>query len=626
MKHSTSFSMLVCALACAGCNTPVIKPDDTLERVKSEILKAAEPRAAPPQPDAVRQALLPPMVVDSPGASAPSEPRFNLVVNNLPVNQVLMAMVSDTRYSMLAHPEVRDPITLNLKDVTIREVLDTLRELYGYDYKIQGTRIFVQAPGLQTRVFQVNYLTGRRVGRADVRVTSGSIQTPSFSAPPQGGASASGVAAPAAAGGTTPQAIESSRITTTSDNDFWRDIADALNAIVGTGATPSTSTSAAGNVPQLPAAERRAVVVNPQAGIVVVRGYPADMRNVESFLKAMSLVVERQVMLEAKIIEVSLNDSFQAGINWGAFSAGNNSRFATGLLNPGATLRTDGLIGGPTTRGADGAIVTGAAFSSDPARPRVTSPDPLGGSSAGTASSLMQLGANAAGGVFGLALQTSSFAALLNFLETHGKVQVLSSPRIATMNNQKAVLKVGTDEFFVTNVTTTTTTSGTSTIVSPTITTQPFFSGIALDVTPQISEENLITLHIHPSVSLVSDKAKTINLGTLGNFTVPLASSNVNESDTIVRVTDGSIVAIGGLMRQTQNDVRSQVPVAGDVPILGNLFRNRSEGVSKSELVILLKTSVIHGDNSWQQQAQEVSDRLQSQQRPPVRAGAKQGE
>ena len=618
--------MLVFALACAGCNTPVIKPDDTLERVKSEILKAAEPRAAPPQPDAVRQALLPPMVVDSPGASAPSEPRFNLVVNNLPVNQVLMAMVSDTRYSMLAHPEVRDPITLNLKDVTIREVLDTLRELYGYDYKIQGTRIFVQAPGLQTRVFQVNYLTGRRVGRADVRVTSGSIQTPSFSAPPQGGASASGVAAPAAAGGTTPQAIESSRVTTTSDNDFWRDIADALNAIVGTGATPSTSTSAAGSVPQLPAAERRAVVVNPQAGIVVVRGYPADMRNVESFLKAMSLVVERQVMLEAKIIEVSLNDGFQAGINWGAFSAGNNSRFATGLLNPGATLRTDGSIGGPTTRGADGAIVTGAAFSSDPARPAVTSPDPLGGLSAGTASSLMQLGANAAGGVFGLALQTSSFAALLNFLETHGKVQVLSSPRIATMNNQKAVLKVGTDEFFVTNVTTTTTTSGTSTIVSPTITTQPFFSGIALDVTPQISEENLITLHIHPSVSLVSDKAKTINLGTLGNFTVPLASSNVNESDTIVRVTDGSIVAIGGLMRQTQNDVRSQVPVAGDVPILGNLFRNRSEGMSKSELVILLKTSVIHGDNSWQQQAQEVSDRLQSQQRPPVRAGAKQGE
>ena len=619
---------IACAIGFAGCGNQSIRPDDTLDRVSGEIRKAAEARQAQPQPEAVRQALLPPVVVDAPVASAQSEPRFNLVVNNLPVNQVLMAMVSDTRYSMLAHPDVRDPISINLKDVTIREALDTLRELYGYDYKIQGNRIFVQAPGLQTRVFQVNYLTGRRVGRADVRVTSGSIQTPSFSAPAQA-ATTPGAPAPAAAGGGAPQSIESSRITTTSDNDYWRDLVDALNAILGVSVVPAAAggAPAAPNGPNsLPQIERRAVVVNPQAGVIVVRGYPADMRNVESFLKAMSLVVERQVMLEAKIIEVSLNEGFQAGINWGTFSAGANSRFSGGVLNPGTTLRTDGGMTTPTTRGPDGSILTGAAFSSDPALPRVTSPDPLGGLSAGTASSIMQLGANAAGGVFGLALQTSSFAALLNFLETHGKVQVLSSPRIATMNNQKAVLKVGTDEFFVTNVTTTTTTSGTSTIVSPTITTQPFFSGIALDVTPQISEDNLITLHIHPSVSLVTDKAKTINLGTLGNFTVPLASSSVNESDTIVRVNDGSIVAIGGLMRQAQNAVRSQVPGIGDVPGVGNLFRNRTEGLAKSELVILLKTSVIHGESSWQQQAREVGDRVQANQRPPARADGKQGD
>ena len=620
--------LLVCGLTLAGCNSPVIKPDETLDRIKSEIFKAAEPRVAPPAPESVRQALLAPAAAELPATSAPAEPRFNLVVNNLPANQVLMAMVTDTRYSMLPHPDVRDPISINLKDVTIREALDALRELYGYDYKFQGNRIFVQAPGLQTRVFQVNYLTGRRVGRADVRVTSGSIQTPSFSAPAQGGTA--GAAGGAAGGTSTPQAVESSRITTTSDNDFWRDLVDALNAIVGVSAAPSAAgapgASAAPAIPAGSAASDRRVVVNPQAGVVVIRGYPADMRNVEAFLKAMSSVVERQVMLEAKIIEVSLNDGFQAGINWGTFSAGNNSRFSAGTLNPGATLRTDGTMNAPTTRRADGSIVAGAAFGSDPARPTVTLPDPLGGLTAGSASSALALGANAAGSVFGLALQTSSFAALLNFLETHGRVQVLSSPRIATMNNQKAVLKVGTDEFFVTNVTTTTTTSGTNTIVSPTITTQPFFSGIALDVTPQISEDNQITLHIHPSVSQVSDKPKTINLGTLGNFTVPLASSNVNESDTIVRVRDGSIVAIGGLMRQAQNETRSQVPGAGDLPLVGNLFRNRAEGVSKSELVILLKTSVIQGDASWQQQAQEVGERMQANQRAPVRAGVKQGE
>jgi MSHA biogenesis protein MshL len=631
MKNALAAS-LACGLVIGGCASQVIPPGETLERVSGELRKAAQPRPLPAQPEAVRQALLPPVVVEMPAANVPTEPRFNLVVNNVPANQVFMAMVSDTRYSMLVHQDAHDPISITLKDVTVREALDALRELYGYDYKIQGNRIFVQPPGLQTRVFQVNYLMGRRVGRADVRVTSGSIQTPSFSAPPQGGAGATGSgAAPVAAGAgaSSAQSVESSRVTTTSDNDFWRDLTDALNAIVSS-ANPvpgmSTATAVPGSAPR-PAAVRsdsRAVVVNPQAGVVVVRGYAADMRNVETFLKAMSLVVERQVMLEAKIIEVTLNDGFQAGINWGAFRTGNNSRFSTGVVAPGSTVRTDGAMGAPTATSVNGILQPGSPFTTDPARAALLSPDPLGGTSPGSASSAISLGANAVGSVFGLALQTSSFAALLNFLESHGAVQVLSSPRIATMNNQKAVLKVGTDEFFVTNVTTTTTTAGTNTVVSPTITTQPFFSGIALDVTPQISEDSQITLHIHPSVSLVTDKPKTLNLGALGNFTLPLASSNINESDTIVRVNDGSIVAIGGLMRQAQNDARSQVPGIGDAPGIGGLFRNRAQAMSKSELVILLKTTVIQGDGTWQQQAQEVGDRIQGMQRTPARAAAAQ--
>ena len=176
------------------------------------------------------------------------------------------------------------------------------------------------------------------------------------------------------------------------------------------------------------------------------------------------------------------------------------------------------------------------------------------------------------GGLFGLAFQTSNFAALIEFLETQGNVQVLSSPRIATLNNQKAVLKVGTDEFFVTNVTTTTTT-GTSTTTTPSVTLQPFFSGIALDVTPQIDENNNITLHIHPSVSKVTTVNKVVDLGSAGSINLPLASSNISETDSIVRAQDGQIVAIGGLMKQTTSDDRSQVPGAGDIPVLGSLFR-----------------------------------------------------
>jgi MSHA biogenesis protein MshL len=340
----------------------------------------------------------------------------------------------------------------------------------------------------------------------------------------------------------------------------------------------------------------------------------------------MSLVVERQVMLEAKIIEVSLSDQFSTGINWAAFNTGPNSRFSGGLIQPGTTLRTNGAIQSFTARGPDGALLPGSTIGSDPAASNPVTPDPLGSAGntlIGSATSALVSGAATPASVFGLAFQTASFAALLNFLESQGTVHVLSSPRIATLNNQKAVIKVGTDEFFVTNVSTTTAASGTTTTVSPTITVAPFFSGIALDVTPQISDDDQITLHIHPSVSLVTDKTKTLNLGTLGVITLPLASSNVNESDTIVRVQDGTIAAIGGLMKQQQINTNSGLPGTSDSPVFGNIFGSRNRQLNKSELVILLKTTVIKGDAAWRQQGQEVNERMQNLRRPEPAAQKK---
>jgi MSHA biogenesis protein MshL len=212
---------------------------------------------------------------------------------------------------------------------------------------------------------------------------------------------------------------------------------------------------------------------------------------------------------------------------------------------------------------------------------------------------------------------TSDFAALLTFLETQGTVNVLSSPRVATINNQKAVLKVGQDDFFVTNVSTTSTTSGTSSTISPTITVQPFFSGIALDVTPQIDENNNIILHIHPQVSNVVERRKVVDLGALGTFTLPLASSTVNETDTIVRVQDGNIVAIGGLMRESSTTDRSQIPGVGDNPTLGALFGQRARTSGKSELVILLKPTIVMSDRTWQDDLSETRDRIRGLDPPP---------
>lgn len=580
--------LTLCALATlCGCaiDQAAQKQEATLDRIKQELERAAASR--PVNPNAVSEALLPPLVVEMPRAElAPPDTRFDLNVNNAPSNQVFMAIVSGTRYSMIVHPSIKDPISLNLKDVTVLEAMDAIRDLYGYEYRVQGNRITVQPVSMQTRVFQVNYLQGQRRGQSDVRVSSGSITDSPTAGVVPGVPSVAPVPGAAMTGAPTSRLTESTRITTSTQVDFWGDVNRAITAIVG-------------------ATEGRSVIVNPQSGVIVVRALPAELRSVESFLKSMQLIVERQVMLEAKIVEVRLREGYEAGVNWAAFRDG-STRGAAGVIRPGSTLGTTGTLTTPTARAPDGTPLGASSLSTT-----------LG--LAGEAGSMI-LGAGAPGGIFGLALQTSNFAALLAFLETQGGINVLSSPRVATINNQKAVLKVGTDEFFVTNITTTSTTSAAGTTTAPTITVQPFFSGIALDVTPQIDEANNIILHVHPSVSSVIEKRKVIDLGNLGTFTLPLASSDVNETDTVVRVQDNNIVAIGGLMREQSETNRSQLPGVGDVPGVGALFRQRAGSTTKSELVILIKPTIITSERSWQQDLSDTRDRVRAMDPRPAAA------
>jgi len=567
--------MLAIATAAAGCADHWAQRDSTRERISAEMDKAVEERA--------KQAMLPPLVVEMPRdlEARPLEQRFDLNVSNAPAAQVFMAIVSGTRYSMIVHPEVREAISVNLKDVTVPEALETLRELYGYEFRVQGNRITVLPVTMQTRVFKVNYLQAIRAGRSDVRVSSGSISDAPTAA---GGAAGSSLG-----GAPTQRLTESTRITTTSDSNFWGDIVKSIQAIVGT-------------------ADGRNVIVNPQSGVIVVRALPAEQRSVESFLKAMQLIVERQVVLEAKIIDVTLREGFEAGINWAAFRDG-NTRAAGGVVRPGTSIGPNppgAPMSTPTTLRPDGAIDPASAFTAG-AVATLTAP-------ALSIAQSLATGATAPGAVFGLALQTNSFAALITFLESQGSVNVLSSPRVAAINNQKAVLKVGQDDFFVTNISATSTSTGAGTVTTPTITVQPFFSGVALDVTPQIDDSNNIILHVHPQVSRVVEQTKVIDLGTLGVFTLPLASSSVNETDTIVRVQDGNIVAIGGLMRQETLSAGSQVPGLGDVPGLGLLFQQRNRRTTKSEIVILLKPTIVHSDRIWQQDLTETRERLRALQ------------
>ena len=545
-------------LLLAGCAAPGGK-NTTAEAIQREMYQAARNGVQPGHLDAVNNALLPPLSAALQDVdSKPLETKFDMTVNNTPVTQIFMAIVSGTRYSMLLHPEVGGNISLNLKDVTVFEALEAVRELYGYEYKVDGTRIYIHPISLQTRLFQVNYLTGQRKGESLLRVSGGSVgEAPASTA----GTTTAVQSSPTGAGRS-----DSSKVTMSSSADFWDELSKSLTAIVGND-------------------KGRSVVISPMSGVIVVRAMPDELRNVAAYLKASQVSIERQVILEAKIIEVQLNDGYQSGINWGGFGylkSSPESRGSFGQISPGASLN-------PNTADGAATLISNAVLSAIPGATLISS-------------------AENAGAMFGLAFQTSNFAALLNFLESQGNVHVLSSPRIATLNNQKAVLKVGTDEFFVTNVSSTTTaTGGAGSVTTPSVTLQPFFSGIALDVTPRIDQNNEIILHIHPSVSQVSTVNKTVNTGTGGTLNLPLASSSVSETDSVVRVRDGQIVAIGGLMRQATFDDRSGLPgLSRTSPLFGQTSL-RSE---KRELVILLKPTVVDNDKDWSQDITQSRNRF----------------
>src|SRR6266567_1518903 len=461
----------------------------------------------------------------------------------------------------------------------------------GLRLRVSNRRLphLCQSAGLQTRIFQVNYLIGLRSGRSDVRVSSGAIS----GAAQQGGAGApaAAVTAPGTPGQATSPALgafglssiataslDASRVSTVSQSDLWNELTNALRALIGTG-------------------PGRNVVVSPQSGVVVIRAMPEELRSAEKYLKAMRLSVERQVMIEAKVVDVTLNNAFQAGVNWAAFSS---RRRLSG-----------GVFGSNTQLGTTGNLSAGQSLLVDPSG-RTLASGVLGTGLAGTAVSVS--GAVGAG-VFGLALQTNNFAALLEFLESQGNIQVLSSPRVAALNNQKAVLKVGTDQFFVTNVTGTPVqnVAGVTTAIQLTPTLNSFFSGVSLDITPQIDEDGNILLHIHPLVSNVVQQDLTFNFGGGGtDTTLPLAKSSINETDTIVRVQDGNIVALGGLMKLDVANDRSGIPLLQDLPGVGVLFGNTTRTRTKRELVILLKPTVIKGERDWEDGIQQTHDRMQN--------------
>lgn len=559
-------SVLICVISTFMLISCATSPDDkkaqddkakpvsaTMQNIQAFLGTGKTVDSPEPMPSSVSDALLPASAMELPLSSPEKlEPRFDIEVNRVYARSFFLSLVKDTPYNMVVHPDVKGLVTLNLKDVTINQVMQMVYDIYGYEYEQTASGYVVHPNKLQSRIFRVNYLNVKRQGQSETRVSAGQPSERSTSSGDDGSSTDS----------TSQSTLSASNIKTESNSDFWYELKVATEAIVGGG-------------------EGRSVVVSPQSGLIVVRAYPAELRKVQQYLQSAELIMQRQVILEAKVLEVELNDGFQQGINWSSLSDSGNTLI--GQTGGGSLLSSPNNV----------SSISGNTGNLDP-------------------NNFSQVAGNAVsafGGMFTLAVNSGNFKTFFEFLETQGNMQVLSSPRVSTVNNQKAVIKVGSDEFFVTDISTTTT-SGVATTTTPDVTLTPFFSGIALDVTPQIDEKGSVILHIHPTISEVVDQEKTIAVAGQV-LSLPLAFSQVRESDSIVHAKNGQIIVIGGLMKNKIIEKESATPILSSIPLLGELFKHKQDESVKSELVILLRPIVIDHDAVWSDVIGESSNRVQ---------------
>jgi len=550
-----SVILAICSCQSQQKKTPVSRSLDSViaeyesEQTQDDKALDGQPLNSQPLvmvPDEVNQALLP-----EPSDTAKqlfNEAKYDINAQKVDAAAFFSSIVKGTPYSVAIHPDVMGEISLDLKQVALADVFDLVAELYGYEIEHKQNIYRIYPAGMRTETFAINYLLMIRDGSTQTSITSGGVTQASGGSNgsnsgssqngnggnSSGGQGGSGNNNGGGAGGNS----NGTSIYTSTATDFWTELLATLETMLGDG-------------------DGRSVMVTPQAGLVTVRAMPKEIRAVKEFLDVSEEIIQRQVILEARIIEVALDDGYQQGINWGQI-----------LANSGST---DFQFS--TSAGAVGNSISAAL-----------------------------------GNVTSLSFINKDFSGVLSLLSTQGNVQVLSSPRVTAINNQKAVIKVGDDEYFVTDVSSQSTISSSTTSVTPNIELTPFFSGIALDVTPQIDADGMVLLHVHPSVIETQEQEKVVTLNQ-EQFVLPLAQSNIRESDTVIRARSGEIVVIGGLMQSIISESESKTPLLGDIPLFGNLFKNKRKSEIKKELVILIKPTVV-GKDTWRRELKRSRDQM----------------
>lgn len=537
MKTKVFFIFILSLLMAVGCASP---PKKERTKLPSQMVEPTKPQ--PPPKEKLEELV----ILQREEAKKVQERLYTFFARDASIQDVLLAFSRESEFNIVIDPELSGKVTIDLKRVTLKEALDAILSPLGWNYRVDGKFIKVLRPQIETRLFTLNYIATKRSGKREIYASTG------------GGLQTGGLSGQQVAGGTGARTGYSDLISV-DEMDLWKDIQKGLEAIIfgsveGKEAPSETDKTTWSRVD----VKGKKLIVNKSTGVIMVSDYLPNLNKAASYIETMEGSSQRQVSIQAKILEVILSDEYKEGINWKVIqglprainlSWGLTDRSGTTGFPGGSTGTTSGTGTGTGTGG--GTITT----------PGIFKVNPFGGT--------FTIGAG------GVEIVLSD---VMQAISEQGDVKVLSSPTISTLNNQKAIIRVGNqDVFFITGAVA----AGGDTVLQ---TVQPMTIdvGIILDVTPQIAEDGTIIMNIHPSITEKTGEKMTPD----GKTTFPLLS--VRETDTTVKVKDGQTIIIAGLMQEKKEESFIGFPVLQSLPVLGGLFRYKTEKKRNSELVIMI--------------------------------------
>jgi len=496
---------------------------------------------------------------------------YTVVVNGVKVQELLFALARDAKVNVDIHSGISGTVTLNAIDQTLPQLLSRIARQVDMRWELDGPNLTVMPDSPYLHIYKIDYVNMERLVAGAVGVSSqiGSIS----GTPGGGGAGASGgIGAAAGANGSI------TTVRNTSDNKFWatlerniKDILHETDKVLPSGAAasfaaqvPPGAPGATTTTPSSSFREAAAVIMNPEASVLIVRATSRQHERIQEFLDQVLANVKRQVLIEATIAEVQLNNQYQQGIDWSA-------------------LRTNGLTVISGNQVSGGGVNTGPLL---PPNPPVTGTiSGQGLPSASTIPNILTLAASRGGNIAGV----------LQLLESFGNVRVLSSPKLSVLNNQTALLRV-VDNLVYFNVQASQTTTGTTgsqvlTAVTTTPVTVPV--GFVMNVTPQISDDDTILLNIKPSTTRLIKFITDPNPSLPPNIPNLVPQLRMREMESLIKVNSGQMAVLGGLIEDSVNDVEDTVPILNSIPILGSLFSSRNRSNTKTELVVFLRPIVV---------------------------------